>query len=255
MSKQELVIILLSVYCLINVTSAKPYYYFFQGAPEPEQQTQAQVAGNIENGAQAVGQQAQQQGLKTEQLHDKITGHLGQLYNHGSTAVKNVVDNVAPDLKNIGADLTEVYHVTGDNVGKKIEPLANNVKPYINQAQKAMAPYVSQAKEEVPKLINQAGPALTKVGEQVRDGLTGVWEKIKTVGNQDQTIGGQFHQVGNQVQQMGEKAQTKVHDAVGQPAAASISSPGTQAAASQPVAEAAQNVASQTQQAANQIQS
>ena len=188
--------------CALSVTTAlaKPYY-FLQEIKNDEPLKPAEVASNPE---QIVG--------PTEQLPQRIHGHLNELYTHGSSAVKSVVDTVQPDLSNIGKDLTDVYHVTRDNVGKRIEPLAQTVRPYIDHAQKVISPYMSQAKEEVPKLIQQAGPALSKVGEQVRDGITGVWGKLTNGGhpNGPETPG--------QAQLNGEQLQRAVTNSIQQPA-------------------------------------
>lgn len=199
LAKQQVTcfLLLISVSCSL----AKPYYYFFQ-ADEAAQKAAAD--------AQAAAQSVQQQiklpevGQQVDgELKHKISGHLNSLYQHGSSAVKSLADTVQPDFKNIGQDITEVYHVTGERVNKKIEPLAQNVKPYIDQAQKA----VERTREEVPKLIHQAGPALTKVGSQVRDGISGVLDKLKSAHNPEPSPAGALQQAGEQVQQAGQQVQ------------------------------------------------
>lgn len=197
---QLLVIFLLSI--LAACVTAKPYYYLFQDdAIQKAQQAADKVKSDVEA---ATSDPAE--------LPQRIHGHLEQLYNHGSTAVKNVVDTMQPDLSNIRKDLGDVYQVTRDNVGRRIEPLAHTVRPYIDHAQKVVAPYVNQAKEEVPKLINQAGPAISKVGEQVRDGLTGVWDKITSVGQPESAA----QQVASQAQKAGEQVQQAATNAIQQ---------------------------------------
>lgn len=172
-----------------SLASAEPFYYWYQAAEPPKDAAQ-QSANQI---SQAIGDGAAGQvgGQNTEQLPDRIHNHLNQLYQHSSTAVKSLADQVQPDIRNIGQDLSEAYHVTRENVGRRIEPLAQTVRPYIDHAQKVVAPYIHQVEEEVPKLIHQAGPAMARVGEQVRDGITGVWHRVTANGNPTSDVTGQ----------------------------------------------------------------
>lgn len=201
----------LNFFLLITITLgdlviAKPYY-FFQQAAEPasqdastatKQETNqiAQVVGDVANGANGG-----------EKLPNRIHNHLNQLYQHGSTAVKSLAHQVQPDIKNIGQDISEAYQVTRDNVGKRIEPIAQTVRPFIDHAQKVVAPYIHQVEQEVPKLMHQAGPAISKVGEQVRDGITGVWHKVKAnVGPTDQLSQSGAQDVADATQQVAQQA-------------------------------------------------
>lgn len=212
---------------------AKPYYYFFQDAPEPTapEAGAAQVtnADALKEAAEKAGQQVANAASTARQEAGQgasIRGHLSDLYTHGSSAMRGVVDTVQPDIKNIGKDLSEAYQATRTQVGKTIEPLAQTVRPYIDQAQKMVAPYVSQAREEVPKLINQAGPTLHKVGEQVRGKLSGVIDKLRPANGgsglqaagQQMMASGQEHvqSAASSVQQAGQEAQASVQNAAQQ---------------------------------------
>lgn len=194
-----------------SLVAAKPFY-FFQQAAEPVSQdaikaTQqgtnqiAQVAGDVINGV----------GPNNEPIPSRIHNHLNQLYQHGSTAVKSLADQVQPDIKNIGQDISEAYQVTRDNVGKRIEPIAQTVRPYIDHAQKVVAPYIQQVEQEVPKLIHQAGPAISKVGEQVRDGITGVWQKVTANGGStEQMVQSGAQNVADGTQQVAQQAAQQI---------------------------------------------
>lgn len=202
-NKQLSAIVLVASVLSIGFASAKPYYFFHEvPVPQPIQQ----AAENVANHAQQKGEQV------GEQLPQRIQGHLGQLYSHSSSAVKSLADSVQPDIKNIGQDITDAYHVTRDNVGKRIEPLAQTVKPYIENAQKAVAPYVDQAREEVPKLINKAAPAIQKVGETVRQSISGVWGRLASSAGQQ----------GEAAAANGEQAIAKVEQAAQQMASAAV---------------------------------
>lgn len=191
-AKHQTLLLSLAALLLADLTLASPFYYYFQDASPPAPDNGAAELANqggqqevVANKMQQVAGQAQEALAgdgSQDQLPKRIHGHLSELYSHGSSAMKNVVDTVQPDFKNIGKDLNDVYQATRTQVGKKIEPLAQTVRPYIDHAQKVVAPYVTQAKEEVPKLINQAGPALSKVSEQMRDTISGVLGKLKPNG-------------------------------------------------------------------------
>lgn len=234
------------------LAQAAPYYFYLDApaaAPEAPKQV-AEAAGQMQEVAgqaqEAVGQTlAKQPGLQQVgpdgQLPHRIHGHLTDLYSHGSTAMRGVVDKMQPDLKNIGKDLSEVYQATRSEMGRRIEPLAQTVRPFIDQAQKAVAPYMSQAREEVPKLINQAGPALSKVGDSVRDGLTGVWSKLNGANQQQQQLqqplaagaGQTVKSVQDQIQSAAEQAKQHVSNTVAQAQApeAAAAAPAAQAPA------------------------
>jgi len=172
-----------------EVAQASPYYFFSSGEPslgaatgqeikETAKEASGQVKQIASDAKQGVAQLASggADAPKSDgQLPTRIQGHLSELYTHGSSAIHSVVDKVQPDIKNIGRDITDAYQATRSEVGKRIEPLAQTVRPYIDQY---VSPYVNQAREEVPKLINQAKPTLSNLGEQVRGGITGVWSKI-----------------------------------------------------------------------------
>lgn len=197
--RKSLASLLLLLVAFTSLVLGSPFYYFNEIPPQPagepvqQQVSQEQLVANANQQVSAGG----------EQLPKRIQGHLTQLYSHGSSAMKNVVDTVQPDLSNIGKDLTDVYQVTRDNVGKRIEPYANTVRPYLDHAQKVITPFVNQAREEVPKLITQAGPAIAHVGEQViqqarptvgkiteqvRDGISGVWNKLTQAAPNQQKV-------------------------------------------------------------------
>lgn len=149
---------LLLVALLTSQAIAMPYFYFVD--PEPQSQ-------QVVKAAEANAQQQQQPG----ELPQRLQGHLNQLLSHGNSAMHSIVESIQPDIKNLGRDLTDVMHATRENVGKRIEPLANT-------AQKSMGPLIDQAREDIPK-------ALTKVGEQVK----GVWEKMTSGAQQPGVLG------------------------------------------------------------------
>lgn len=210
-----------------SLAQAEPFYYWYQAAEAPNdvaQQSANQIPQAVGDAANGVpGQVGGQNG---EQLPGRIHNHLNQLYQHSSTAVKSLADQVQPDIKNIGQDLSEAYHVTRDNVGRRIEPLAQTVRPYIDHAQKVVAPYIQQVEEEVPKLIHQAGPAMARVGEQVRDGITGVWHRVTANGNPSSDVSGQVQSMAQNVADGAQQANQQV----------SAQAPNQQSAPAQPTA-------------------
>lgn len=207
--QSALVVLLVSLVCV----AAKPYWH--EVVPQ-------ELPANV----QQIGQLGQQVPIKPNQpaeveqansdpLHGRIHGHMNQLLSHGGSAVMSAVEQVQPDLRNIGKDLTDATQVIRDNVGKRIEPLAQTVRPYIDHAQKVVAPLVKQAREEVPKMINQAGPTISNLGEQVRTGLSGVWDRISSVASQaTQAISQSGQSAQNQAQQAGANLQNSVNNAV-----------------------------------------
>lgn len=197
------------------VAQAAPFYYYFadDAAAAPAPTGVADQAKDAAGQAQQAASQAKDSIKDTMQqaqdkvasatgssageapIRERITGHMSDLYSHGSSAMKGLVHTVEPDIKNIGKDLTEVYEQTRTQMGKRIEPLAHTVRPYIDQAQKAVAPYVSKAREEVPK-------AMSKVS-------TAVWSKIQGSGHQGQegqTVGEQVQHATNSIQKEADKA-------------------------------------------------
>lgn len=197
-----------------SVVSGRPYYFMFEQPASEASQTPQAIGQQVAAAGEQLQAQAQGQPGAPE-LPKRIQGHLSELYSHGSSAVRGVVDQVHPDLKNIGKDISEVYAATRDNVGRRIEPLAQTVRPFLDHAQKVVAPYVNSAREEVPKMIKQAGPVL----EKVRDGVSGFVDKMKT-GIQQAVQPGQqqqqqpLQQAQAQVQQVADSARSAVDNVI-----------------------------------------
>lgn len=210
---------------VVVCVSGKPYWQDLPAQPRPAIPASVAAAANA---AEQIQQQAQMspQNTGSGPLHERIHGHMNQLLSHGGSAIMGAVEKVQPDLKNIGKDFSDALQVTRTNVGKRIEPLAQTVRPYLDHAQKVVAPIVSQAREEVPKLINQAGPKISNLGEQVRTGLSGVWGKLTSVASQAtqgvqnaaQSLGQNGQNGLNQIQQAGDQLQKSATDAVQKPA-------------------------------------
>lgn len=207
---------------LVLGASAKPYWH--DQAAQSQQAIPPSVAAAA-NAAEKIQQQAQNPN-GSNQLHERIHGHMNQLLSHGGSAVMSAVEKMQPDLKNIGQDFSEALQVTRNSVGKRIEPLAQTVRPYLDHAHKVVAPIVSQAREEVPKLINQAGPTISNLGEQVRTGLSGVWGKLTSVASQAsqgvqsaaQSLGQSGQNGLNQVQRATEQVPKSTSNALEKPA-------------------------------------
>lgn len=137
-----------------------------------------------------------------QRLPQRFSGHISSLYNHGSTAMKSVVDTVQPDISNLGKDISDMYHQTRVQIGHRIEPIGQTIKPMIENAQKLVSPYVNHVKDEVPKLIEQARPTIVKAGEQLRGGLHNAWDKISTtVSNVGAPANDKLTKVENQVKE------------------------------------------------------
>lgn len=181
---------LLLVVIACQPTQGRPYFFFQSAQPSPtEAPTSEKVASEAketavkaEQAVQSATNQAREtiSGVNVPKLPQKLSGHLSSLYEHGQTAMKGVVDTVQPDISNIGRDITEIYQQTRENVGRRIEPIGQTLKPLIDHAQKVVAPYMNQAREEVPKLLEQARPTIAKAGEQIRGGLNTAWSRISS---------------------------------------------------------------------------
>lgn len=191
---------------------ARPFYFYQAAEPAPPetaveslqkdaQSATQQVTDQAKKLADQMGQHARQaqnyvQGAINSPQAQGITSHLGSLYEHGSSAMRSVMETVRPDISNLGHDLSDLASRTRDGLNSRIQPIGQTLRPYIDHAQKVVAPYVNQAKEEVPKLIEKAGPTLHKA----RESISSAWDKLST------SVSSAANSMTSQAQQGGEAA-------------------------------------------------
>lgn len=185
----------------VSWAGASPFYFFADsptaskvdpsGAVTAVEQHVHPHVHQFHHAVQQTGEETRQKpGESPEEFRMRVAGHLAQFARHGSSAVKNAAEQVQPDLKNLGKDLSDTYQQTRDSIAERIKPVAQTVKPF----------------------IEQAGRVVSKVGEQVRDNIQGLYSSIKEKTAQQQQQQQQLTGAANEAQK---KLSGSINEAVG----------------------------------------